>query len=244
MGRAKARTTVVCGFFLSPGPHGGCCCRHAKSRPGPGCHQQRRGRTGPALGHHRGRRHRCRCSRGRTVRPWCPKIEIRRFAAAQTGRCGAPARSGFARRLGACTRPHLFTSPPRPGAPRSRASAPCQPRQSRKVGPPTSVGQQPGPIARFAGVGRRRKRRLGGLATAQEHAPCSWYCAYTGLCRYCAYGVYTGLARTRYAQYQQVAKLGHGHLAPQWYPLLTHSSAYYPHQDRGAAADSARMRCL
>ena len=44
------------------------------------------------------------------------------------------------------------------------------PRQPRKVGPPTSVGQQPGPIARFAGVGRRRKRRLGGLATAQEHA--------------------------------------------------------------------------
>jgi hypothetical protein len=37
------------------------------------------------------------------------------------------------------------------------------------------VGQQPGPIARFAGVGRRRKRRLGGLATAQEHAPCSGF---------------------------------------------------------------------
>ena len=28
------------------------------------------------------------------------------------------------------------------------------PRQPRKVGPPTSVGQQPGPIARFADVGR------------------------------------------------------------------------------------------
>ena len=59
--------------------------------------------------------------------------------------------------------------------PRSRASAPCQPRQPRKVGPPTSVGQQPGPIARFAGVGRRRKRRFSGLATAQEHAPCSGF---------------------------------------------------------------------
>ena len=31
---------------------------------------------------------------------------------------------------------------------------PCQPRQPRTVGPPTSVGQQPGPIARFADVGR------------------------------------------------------------------------------------------
>ncbi len=31
--------------------------------------------------------------------------------------------------------------------------------------------------------------------------------------------------------YSQVAKLGHGHLAPQWYPLLTHSSADYPQQE-------------
>jgi len=37
--------------------------------------------------------------------------------------------------------------------------------RSRPAGPPTSVGQQPGPIPRFAGVARRRKRRLGGLAT-------------------------------------------------------------------------------
>jgi hypothetical protein len=33
-----------------------------------------------------------------------------------------------------------------------------------------------------------------------------------------------------YAQYPQAAKM-HGHLVPQWYPLLTHSSADYPHQD-------------
>ncbi len=37
--------------------------------------------------------------------------------------------------------------------------------RSRPAGPPTSVGQQPGPIPRFAGVARRRKRRRGGLTT-------------------------------------------------------------------------------
>ena len=33
-----------------------------------------------------------------------------------------------------------------------------------------------------------------------------------------------------YAQYPQAAKM-HGHLVQQWHPLLTHSSADYPHQD-------------
>jgi hypothetical protein len=36
---------------------------------------------------------------------------------------------------------------------------------SRPASPPTSVGQQPGPMPRWAGFARRRQRRFGGLPT-------------------------------------------------------------------------------
>ena len=41
---------------------------------------------------------------------------------------------------------------------------------------------------------------------------------------------YAPYAQAPYAQNPQAAKM-HGHPVPQWYPLLTHSSADYPHQD-------------
>ena len=83
---------------------------------------QRRGRTGPALGHHRGRRLRCRGSRGRAVRPWCQKTRANQALAGN-------ARENLARVLGIAG--GIFDTARWPGA--VNAQATCEVRHIAQV---------------------------------------------------------------------------------------------------------------